>query len=158
MGARGRRDGRLVYNGRVSAQAHGSVAEALAGLVHQFADPMACFREMVQNAADGNRLFPVASGALTLEHNPHLIDKTRYEVEHDGKRWDASQDLVGQGLGKIVSGLSGSFPTSTSFSRSAITLYAGAKTGWATVAATVVVLLVLELVGVIDIFKKVQAR
>ncbi len=25
-----------------------------------------------------NRLFPVASGALTLEHNPHRIDKTRY--------------------------------------------------------------------------------
>lgn len=52
MGARGRRDGRLVYNGRVSAQAHGSVAEALAGLVHQFADPMACFRELIQNAVD----------------------------------------------------------------------------------------------------------
>jgi hypothetical protein len=25
-----------------------------------------------------NRLFPVASGALTLEHNPHRIDRTRY--------------------------------------------------------------------------------
>lgn len=25
-----------------------------------------------------NRLFPVASGALTLDHNPHRIDKTRY--------------------------------------------------------------------------------
>lgn len=28
------------------------MAEALAGLVHQFADPMACFRELVQNAVD----------------------------------------------------------------------------------------------------------
>ncbi|MBL8973739.1 MAG: ATP-binding protein, partial [Myxococcales bacterium] len=36
----------------MSAQAHGSVAEALAGLVHQFADPMACFRELIQNAVD----------------------------------------------------------------------------------------------------------
>lgn len=32
----------------------GIVQEALAGLVHQFADPMACFRELVQNAIDAN--------------------------------------------------------------------------------------------------------
>ena len=54
-----------------------------------------------------------------------------------------AQDLIGQGMGKLASAFSGSFPTSTSFSRSAITLYAGARTGWATVFATGVVLLVL---------------
>jgi sulfate permease, SulP family len=48
-------------------------------------------------------------------------------------------------MGKIASALCGSFATSTSFSRSAITLYAGAKTGWATIAATVFVLLALLL-------------
>lgn len=32
----------------------GTVHEALAGLVHQFADPLACFRELVQNAIDAN--------------------------------------------------------------------------------------------------------
>ncbi|WP_434415116.1 ATP-binding protein [Nannocystis pusilla] len=32
----------------------GIVDEALAGLVHQFADPMACFRELVQNAIDAD--------------------------------------------------------------------------------------------------------
>jgi SulP family sulfate permease len=68
---------------------------------------------------------------------------TIHEPGSPGKRWDANQDLVGQGVGKLVSGLSGSFPTSTSFSRSAITLYSGAKTGWATVAAAGIVLLVL---------------
>ncbi len=31
---------------------HGIVHEALAGLIHQFADPLACFRELVQNAVD----------------------------------------------------------------------------------------------------------
>src|SRR5437868_11837529 len=72
-----------------------------------------------------------------------MAASAKIESQKDGKRWDANQDLVGQGLGKLVSGFSGSFPTSTSFSRSAITLYAGAKTGWATVAATVFVLLVL---------------
>lgn len=30
------------------------VQEALAGLVHQFSDPMACFRELIQNAVDAN--------------------------------------------------------------------------------------------------------
>ena len=66
-------------------------------------------------------------------------------IQRDGKRWDANQDLIGQGLGKLASAFSGSFPTSTSFSRSAITLYAGAKTGWATVIATGFVLIVLLL-------------
>ena len=36
----------------MSATDQSFVHEALAGLVHQFADPMACFRELVQNAVD----------------------------------------------------------------------------------------------------------
>jgi SulP family sulfate permease len=72
-----------------------------------------------------------------------MASSAKIESQRDGRRWDASQDLVGQGMGKITSALCGSFATSTSFSRSAITLYAGAKTGWATVCATFVVLLVL---------------
>jgi SulP family sulfate permease len=50
---------------------------------------------------------------------------------------------VGQGMGKLASAFSGAFATSTSFSRSALTLYSGAKTGWATVVASGFVLLVL---------------
>lgn len=87
----------------------------------------------------------VPAAVITLVSSLEMASSAKIESQHDRKRWDASQDLVGQGLGKIVSGLSGSFPTSTSFSRSAITLYAGAKTGWATVSATAVVLLVLLL-------------
>ena len=56
-----------------------------------------------------------------------------------GKLWNENQDLIGQGLAKIASGLTGAFPTSSSFSRSAINLYAGAKTGWATIACVVLV-------------------
>jgi SulP family sulfate permease len=48
-------------------------------------------------------------------------------------------------LGKIAAGLSGAFPTSSSFSRSALTLYAGARSGWATVFSVGVVLLALWL-------------
>jgi len=63
------------------------------------------------------------------------------ENQKEGTVWQENQDLMGQGLAKIVSGLSGSFATSTSFSRSAINLASGAKTGWAVVGTTSFVLL-----------------
>lgn len=80
---------------------------------------------------------------IALVSSLEMAASARIESQRDGKRWDAGQDLIGQGAGKIAAALSGSFPTSTSFSRSAITLYAGARTGWATVFATGVVLVVL---------------
>ena len=80
---------------------------------------------------------------IALVSSLEMASSAKIESLRDGKRWDANQDLIGQGVGKLASALSGSFPTSTSFSRSAITLYAGARTGWATVVATIFVLLVL---------------
>ncbi len=80
---------------------------------------------------------------LALVSSLEMAASAKIESQRDGKRWDANQDLVGQGMGKLASAFCGSFPTSTSFSRSAITLYAGAKTGWATVIATGFVLVVL---------------
>jgi SulP family sulfate permease len=80
---------------------------------------------------------------LALVSSLEMAASAKIESQRDGKRWDASQDLVGQGVGKLASAFSGAFATSTSFSRSALTLYAGAKTGWATVIATGFVLLVL---------------
>ncbi|TFZ03923.1 SulP family inorganic anion transporter [Ramlibacter humi] len=80
---------------------------------------------------------------IALVSSLEMASSAKIESQKDGKRWDANQDLVGQGVGKLASALSGAFPTSTSFSRSAITLYAGAKTGWATVSATVIVMVVL---------------
>jgi SulP family sulfate permease len=63
------------------------------------------------------------------------------ENQKDGTLWRENQDLMGQGLAKIASGLCGSFATSCSFSRSAISLASGARTGWAVVATTSFVLL-----------------
>ena len=80
---------------------------------------------------------------LALVSSLEMAASAKIESQRDGKRWDAAQDLVGQGMGKLASAFSGSFSTSTSFSRSAITLYSGAKTGWATVFATAFVALVL---------------
>lgn len=80
---------------------------------------------------------------ITLVSSLEMAASAKIENQRDGKRWDAGQDLIGQGMGKLASAFSGAFPTSTSFSRSAITLYAGARTGWATVFASGVVLVVL---------------
>lgn len=80
---------------------------------------------------------------LALVSSLEMAASAKIENQREGRRWDASQDLVGQGVGKLASAFSGAFATSTSFSRSALTLYAGARTGWATVIATGFVLLVL---------------
>lgn len=65
------------------------------------------------------------------------------QVEHRkaGTRWNENQDLIAQGMAKVVAGLSGSFAISASFSRSAVTLHSSAKTGWATVFAIAMVLI-----------------
>jgi SulP family sulfate permease len=65
------------------------------------------------------------------------------ESQQGGQQWNQNQDLIGQGLAKIAAGLSGAFPTSSSFSRSALNLYAGAKTAWASMVGVVVVTLAL---------------
>jgi len=63
------------------------------------------------------------------------------ENQKEGTLWQENQDLIGQGMAKITSALCGSFATSTSFSRSAISLASGAKTGWAAIATATFVLL-----------------
>lgn len=80
---------------------------------------------------------------LTLVSFLETASSAKVDSERAGKRWNQDQDLIGQGLGKIASGLCGSFATSSSFSRSALNLYAGARTGWATVASVLVVMAVL---------------
>jgi SulP family sulfate permease len=69
----------------------------------------------------------------------------RIECQREGKRWDDNTELFSQGLAKLASALSGSFPTSTSFSRSALLLYAGARSGWSVVFSIGFVLLALLL-------------
>jgi SulP family sulfate permease len=55
------------------------------------------------------------------------------------QRLDANQELVGQGLGNIFSSLSQGYAVSGSFSRSAVNISAGAKTGFSAVVTGAVV-------------------
>lgn len=89
----------------------------------------------------GQLVLPVL--VITLVSFLETAASAKVDNERKGERWDQDQDLIGQGLAKIVSGLSGAFATSSSFSRSALNLYAGAQTGWATIFSVVVVWLAL---------------
>ncbi|QKO22474.1 SulP family inorganic anion transporter [Rhodoferax sp. BAB1] len=91
----------------------------------------------------GQLLLPTL--VITLVSFLETASSAKVDNERRGTRWNQDQDLIGQGLGKLAAGLSGAFPTSSSFSRSALNLYAGARTGWATVFSAAVVLLALWL-------------
>ncbi|MEW5770903.1 MAG: SulP family inorganic anion transporter [Pseudomonadota bacterium] len=56
---------------------------------------------------------------------------------------DPNQELIGQGLGNIVGSFTQAYPASGSFSRSAVNLNAGAKTGMSSVFTGLIVLLTL---------------
>lgn len=89
----------------------------------------------------GQLLLPTL--VITLVSFLETASSAKVESGQRGQRWDQDQDLIGQGLAKLASGLCGAFPTSSSFSRSALNLYAGARTGWATVFSVGVVLVAL---------------
>ena len=80
---------------------------------------------------------------ITLVSFLETASSAKVDNERKGQLWDQDQDLIGQGLGKLASSFCGAFPTSSSFSRSALNLYAGAQTGWATVFSVLVILLSL---------------
>ena len=82
---------------------------------------------------------------ITLVSFLETASSAKVDNERKGQHWDQNQDLIGQGLGKLASALCGAFPTSSSFSRSALNLYAGAQTAWATVFSVFVILLSLLL-------------
>ncbi|HEY2816316.1 MAG TPA: SulP family inorganic anion transporter [Casimicrobiaceae bacterium] len=57
--------------------------------------------------------------------------------------WNENQELIGQGLAKIVAAFCGSMPVSGSFSRSALNLASNARTGLSSLFAAAAVLLTL---------------
>ncbi|MBN1103606.1 MAG: STAS domain-containing protein [Deltaproteobacteria bacterium] len=60
-----------------------------------------------------------------------------------GQRLDPNQELIGQGLANILGSLASSYPTSGSFSRSAVNLQSGALTGLSSVFTSLTVIIAL---------------
>jgi SulP family sulfate permease len=69
---------------------------------------------------------------------PTAIARTM--AARDRERWDASQELISQGVANLASGLSGGFPVGGSFSRSSVNRMAGARTRWSGAITGVTVL------------------
>jgi len=59
------------------------------------------------------------------------------------QRLDTNQELFGQGLSNVTAGLFGAYPVSGSFSRSAVNIAAGARTGFSSVVTGSVVAITL---------------
>jgi len=60
-----------------------------------------------------------------------------------GQRLDPNQELIGQGLANLLGSIGKSYPTSGSFSRSAVNLQAGAVTGFSSVFTSLTVVIML---------------
>ena len=60
-----------------------------------------------------------------------------------GQRLDPNQELIGQGLANLIGAIGKSYPTSGSFSRSAVNLQAGAATGLSSVFTSLMVVIML---------------
>jgi SulP family sulfate permease len=93
-------------------------------------------RLIVPTWLDGSVLAQLVGPAVLIAFVSFLeaASSAKTANQKAGTTWQDNQDLMGQGLAKIASAFSGSFATSISFSRSAIALEAGAKTGWSVLA------------------------
>ena len=91
----------------------------------------------------GTLLVPAA--VIALVSLLETASSARIDNQDKGVPWDQNQDLIGQGLGKISTAFCGGFATSTSFSRSALNLAAGAQTAWSNLVCIAGVALTLLL-------------
>ncbi|MGD8242948.1 MAG: SulP family inorganic anion transporter [Desulfobacterales bacterium] len=87
-------------------------------------------------------LFPYAA-IISLLGFMEAISIAKAMAAKTGQRLDPNQELIGQGLANILGSIGKSYPTSGSFSRSAVNLQAGAETGLSSVFTSLAVVIVL---------------
>jgi SulP family sulfate permease len=88
------------------------------------------------------QLFPYAA-IISLLGFMEAISIAKAMAAKTGQRLDPNQELIGQGLSNILGCLGKSYPVSGSFSRSAVNLQAGARTGLSSVVTSLMVVIVL---------------
>jgi SulP family sulfate permease len=87
-------------------------------------------------------LFPYAA-IISLLGFMEAISIAKAMSGKTGQRLDPNQELIGQGIANILGSIGKSFPTSGSFSRSAVNLQSGAVTGLSSVFTSAAVLIAL---------------
>jgi SulP family sulfate permease len=132
----------IVASWAIDYQAHGGqvVGNVASGLPNLSLPPAMSF--------DQHRELWPAAMILALISFTEAMSSCREIARRQNERWNENQELIGQGLAKIVSGISGAFPVSGSFSRSAMYLYTGAVSGWSSLFSVLCVLVsILFLTG-----------
>lgn len=89
---------------------------------------------------DSHRELWLGALILAIVSFTEAMSSCRVIARKQRERWDENQELIGQGLAKMTSGLCGAFPVSGSISRSALNLYAGATSAWSSLVAVLCVL------------------
>ncbi len=87
-------------------------------------------------------LFPYAV-IISLLGFMEAISIAKAMAAKSGQRLDPNQELIGQGLANLLGAVGKSYPTSGSFSRSAVNFQAGAVTGLSSVFTSMAVIIVL---------------
>lgn len=90
----------------------------------------------------GLQLFPYAV-IISLLGFMEAISIAKAMAAKTGQRLDPNQELIGQGLANMAGCIGKSYPVSGSFSRSAVNLQTGARTGVSSVVTSLVVVIVL---------------
>jgi len=90
----------------------------------------------------GLHLLPYAA-IISLLGFMEAISIAKAMAAKTGQRLDPNQELIGQGMANLLGSLTYSYPTSGSFSRSAVNLQSGALTGLSSVFTTLAVVIVL---------------
>ena len=88
------------------------------------------------------QLFPYAA-IISLLGFMEAISIAKAMAGKTGQRLDPNQELIGQGLANILGAIGKSYPTSGSFSRSAVNLQAGAVSGLSSVFTSIAVVIAL---------------
>ena len=94
---------------------------------------------------DWNVIAQLLSAALTIALIGFMeaIAIAKNMATRTRQRLDANQELVGQGMANLVGSLFQSYPVAGSFSRSAVNISAGARTGFSSVVTGLVVIVAL---------------
>ena len=120
---------------RIPVSGGGAVVGAVPGGLPSFAFPPVNLGMILQ-------LLPYAA-IISLLGFMEAISIAKAMAAKTGQRLDPNQELIGQGLANMAGSLFRSYPTSGSFSRSAVNLQAGAKTGLSSVFTSLAVVTVL---------------
>src|SRR5688572_2516063 len=93
------------------------------------------------------RTLAPAALALTVLGLTEAVSIARAVALRSGQRVDGNQEFIGQGLSNLAGAFFSSYPSSGSFNRSGVNYEAGARTPLAAIAAALVLVIVLFVVG-----------